>query len=1095
MNSTSLANLSSQPASWSWFDDQQKLKYHEIQTILDVLAYAENIPVRLLDFRALENFPIGQLLSNDPIDQSIAETIVADFCDMTEQLFASESNYQVADLKKKISSLMKFSKSTPHSWIANHEQSMWVTLPSNPLPIHSFFCMYKEWCWFLLVWLWNSRKQIKEASDRNQSLPAFGISEWDYYFHWVDFGGGKDSHILVIGPIYKPAAVGKTKVFSEHGATQIIKKFNLCYDAICEKSLTDRGDEQMMQRMILARLPLFEDDISGRIESVTSVLNYIVEGFKDVEKIYSYLHFYCVTRSYLSIIRLIKEGAITVQPTIKAYFLIQQDVPETSGATLYLCLSASFNPGSTMPDKIKSSWEPLAKPYKEDQYVLVVQDQAIEYSLEKLKAFNKSISKYEDHITGRRRLFHSLGGDILQCWLQEHLGDFLDDDQGASSANTPTKLYEQVCGTILEDMRADLCQLWRYNHFKGKVKRLGSAYRRATYKAAEETLQKQLEEIADENKQDSGVFRCIDENKLLFYVTDDDITNGKGIPCKPFLKEGLTNVETKSGIFTPIFYQDRIFGVMEVSGLEAYQFSWFHQYVLSGVVSILGVYLYQQQLLFSLRKLTEFAFKKKDKENPLRLCQLLSKIFLCQGATILLRHKNHTNEMAYYGSTHAELFTDLPLAADGYALVSVNLGCLANLIAEYIQDGHVYGQVGRLDLSSDIQQRFANLALAEKLAFVVVREVKQGQRLQEDILGIVLLHHDKPWREAGKWQRIIRLISGQLVAVLDILDVLDNQERVDQQLLDHEIRQDVKALGSLPEAIEGSINALTSWSVKQEVKIREARKIYIQQMRSGNVAKKISVAPLAPIKPSDNEWLVRYRDLAESFFDPSGRLYMQDLHNLQQRLGNMKTLSISLMTKTKIYIKLRQGQIQFSLKELFGATPQLNKLAEELDLRNLCNDVLNAKLTDFNSKGIHVDFDRLPAGILLLQVYPQMIRHWISNMFENAAKYASPNSNFSLVFERVQQRGYRLIFENKGAAISEEDSIKLFTRYSRAATVCDQEGEGIGLYLVGHICQILDIKYELDIVAAQKGSFRFIFTIPSKIIKLNNPARHHLRSW
>jgi hypothetical protein len=202
-----------------------------------MLAYAENIGIRLLDWQALNDLPIEELLS-DEIKKKVSLE------DYEEKL----KEYCHAILDPDESKLKDFPISinapTPYEWISSWERRVWLTLPSNPLPIYSLFCMNKEWCWFVLVWFYCHRQDLLDCA--NKCLPrlsAFGIDGWEFHFKWVSFG--KDDgmrYLLVFGPNYQLGKSAEPRDFSNREGKRIIDSFRYFYKHACQRSRSGLSD-------------------------------------------------------------------------------------------------------------------------------------------------------------------------------------------------------------------------------------------------------------------------------------------------------------------------------------------------------------------------------------------------------------------------------------------------------------------------------------------------------------------------------------------------------------------------------------------------------------------------------------------------------------------------------------------------------------------------------------------------------------------------------------------------------------------------------------------------------------------------------------
>ncbi len=1086
---------SSLPTTWSWYENG-KLRYHEIQTILDILAYSQNIPVRLLDWNGLCGLEVSKLLGEQVGSEGSEERIYR-YVDKLEELFAVNSEEDAVRLQQEASRIIKCKGKTPYEWISKHEREVWITLPSSPLPIHTLFRMNKEWCWYILIWFWKNRRDINHAADKQETMDALGIKQWEFHFRWVNFTLENEKkqpedqthHLLIFGPIYKPTGTAEARDFSQAEGKCLIQAFRRFHAIACADSMTPLEDDQIMHRMLLARLPLIRDDISRRVINLFQALTAMLPSMRPKEMgkyQYRFNDFFVLVRAYASLFRCSDELYLNGSAERCLVLFFPLTVPEDRNR--YLCIEVTAreidekvclsNWSANWPVEDKNS----LSSFEDMPYLAGIYQKNSEGGLIPIAGLQRNInlrmSQYDEPIISRRRFFQNLCGDMLHAWLQDHMGQLLGTSAEKKLPTGINPLHKYICGVILEDLRADLCHLWQYDHQEDKVKLLGCAYRQTIYSNEWNRLKTQMEDIPNEDKYLSAVFRCLGTGHLDNYETPF-LPNGE----PAFYLKGLnSDLQTQSGLVTPIFFQGRIFGIMEISGLVRYQFSWTHQYTLSNIVAILGDYLYQERLLFSLKELTQLSFAKHkhSPQNKENLSRLLSKIFLCKGATILLKNRTETDRLTLFATTHPNVFDCQPKDMHGYTTILKD-GCLFRLYEEYEKTGKRFGQQGELDSTENFAKELMSLGLKQKLAFVITREdPTQKLRKKDNILGVVILHDDQAWKEGNQWQTIINLISGQLVAVLEILDALYSRERDDVTLITHEILQDCKVLKEIPRNVKASLKALLDFS-HQMAKSIEANRLH----------------PSASIE----EWKESYQSLSKLFYSgPIDTDFLPDLRNLKNRLDNLEIQAKLLTGKIQIYEKIRQEGGELDLKQLFGGAANLSLLDSKLDLRNVCQDILQARISEFHKKGIHVELDYLPRGIYLVDVYPQMISHWIKNMFDNALKYSESSTMFSITVERRKLgEGYRLMFENEGKPIPEEESLNIkniFERGVRFSNAPKGTGDGLGLYMVGKVCDYLCIKMDIEYVLtppANRAKFRFMFDIPPNRIKLEDPANKRLR--
>ena len=117
----------------------------------------------------------------------------------------------------------------------------------------------------------------------------------------------------------------------------------------------------------------------------------------------------------------------------------------------------------------------------------------------------------------------------------------------------------------------------------------------------------------------------------------------------------------------------------------------------------------------------------------------------------------------------------------------------------------------------------------------------------------------------------------------------------------------------------------------------------------------------------------------------------------------------------------------------------------------------------------------LPAEPLMVLADPRYVRHVLSNLLTNAAKY-SPHATAVRVRVEGEARAVRVTVEDRGAGIPVEQQTGLFERFYRARPDGDTPGVGLGLAIAKGIVDAHGGAMGLD-SAPGKGT-RIWFTLP-----------------
>jgi two-component system sensor histidine kinase KdpD len=106
----------------------------------------------------------------------------------------------------------------------------------------------------------------------------------------------------------------------------------------------------------------------------------------------------------------------------------------------------------------------------------------------------------------------------------------------------------------------------------------------------------------------------------------------------------------------------------------------------------------------------------------------------------------------------------------------------------------------------------------------------------------------------------------------------------------------------------------------------------------------------------------------------------------------------------------------------------------------------------------------------------------LTNLLENAAKYAPPNSPVTL---RVWRQGDALLFavEDEGEGISEDECARLFEPFARGAHVSKQvRGRGLGLSISRRLAEVQGGSLAYEPRGAARS--RFVLTLPAADVEL-----------
>ena len=178
------------------------------------------------------------------------------------------------------------------------------------------------------------------------------------------------------------------------------------------------------------------------------------------------------------------------------------------------------------------------------------------------------------------------------------------------------------------------------------------------------------------------------------------------------------------------------------------------------------------------------------------------------------------------------------------------------------------------------------------------------------------------------------------------------------------------------------------------------------------------------------------------------------LHN-SERLSDMVS---SLLDLTRI----EYGELKLNFQNI-----NLNEFIENfiLSISNL-------------SKKKNINIQYKPSHIGDINADPQAIERILNNLVDNAIKYSKKDSQIVISTSNDSDDHIKVMVEDNGPGISDEDQDYIFGRFFRTASAraTDNQGSGLGLAIVKHLVNSLNGEVGIDSVPG-KGSV-FWFTVP-----------------
>ena len=186
-------------------------------------------------------------------------------------------------------------------------------------------------------------------------------------------------------------------------------------------------------------------------------------------------------------------------------------------------------------------------------------------------------------------------------------------------------------------------------------------------------------------------------------------------------------------------------------------------------------------------------------------------------------------------------------------------------------------------------------------------------------------------------------------------------------------------------------------------------------------------------------------------------------------------LTTQLLRHARTQTKAIDRMITDILQAARGTNAELLIQPQQLDLINLCKDVLDHLKDRFRQKSQYIESD-IPADLPLVYADPERIRQVVINLLDNAAKYTPEGGKIQItVLHRTTQKVQVSICDN-GPGIPIENQERIFEERFRLERDTAQDGYGIGLSLCQRIIRAHYGQIWVDSNSNQGSCFHF--TLP-----------------
>jgi len=187
-----------------------------------------------------------------------------------------------------------------------------------------------------------------------------------------------------------------------------------------------------------------------------------------------------------------------------------------------------------------------------------------------------------------------------------------------------------------------------------------------------------------------------------------------------------------------------------------------------------------------------------------------------------------------------------------------------------------------------------------------------------------------------------------------------------------------------------------------------------------------------------------------------------------QRIVNSVTLLTDILNDFLSVGKIEEGKIQVR--------------NSNFDLPDLAETVIQ-EMQGIVKESQSISYHH--AGKPELFLDPSLLKHIIMNLLGNAIKF-SKNDGVISIFTEQEDDQLKLIVEDNGIGMSEEDQQHLFERFYRGANVSNIQGTGLGLSIVSKYAELMNGRISCESSLGEGTTFTIVFSLDHQTNCLNN---------
>lgn len=197
--------------------------------------------------------------------------------------------------------------------------------------------------------------------------------------------------------------------------------------------------------------------------------------------------------------------------------------------------------------------------------------------------------------------------------------------------------------------------------------------------------------------------------------------------------------------------------------------------------------------------------------------------------------------------------------------------------------------------------------------------------------------------------------------------------------------------------------------------------------------------------------------------------------NNERRSRFRPELTVQLLRNAKTQIRSIDRMITDILQAAHGPSVDLQIFPRELNLLELCEEVMEAMLSKMKNKeqALHI---KIPQDLPQVHADPNQVRRVITNLLDNAVKYTPKGGEVMITALHRTTQKVQVSIQDTGPGIPADKQARIFEESFRLQRDQSQDGYGLGLALCLRIVRAHYGQIWVDSAPTEGSTFHF--TLP-----------------